>query len=525
MHLFLPIVAHAFGKRYDLPVPLALFVFGGAAVVFASFLLVLPTAVAATAEGPARRDRIALRRPAGVGMAIAIAVVAALVVAGWTGSQEVAENIVPTAFWLLIWIAVPISCGLLGDWTRPINPFAAVARICDRTGLRRALLARTERSPWPQWLGFWPATFLFFAIAFSICQRPPKREPNRSIACGELIYNGTATIPSVTASALVIYLAVNSLCGLVFGAEAWVARGEVFSVLWSTWGRIGWFRFGAPGRRGFFGGLEVPFEAGASRITFVLLLLVSVSFDGLLSTPAWKTLVGRLPDALLPGTTLFLVFETGVFLGLAGFAWLLFGGFAAAVRAAGHLDASWRETLAGLMRSLLPISLGYLIAHNTDYLAINGQLLVPLLGNPGGWTGVHLLPAPFNDTYEVNPNLLPSAVLWYGEVALIIFVHIAAVVLAHRYLGREARVTSAARRAEWPWIAAMVARAAGGRRDRVEHNQVGGDSHHATACCGCHRGREPRRQGAVIATCRDRKRSCGCTRVRPTRLLIRMSSS
>ncbi|TME47037.1 MAG: hypothetical protein E6I55_06625, partial [Chloroflexi bacterium] len=115
MHLFLPIVAHAFGKRYDLPVPLALFVFGGAAVVFASFLLVLPTAVAATAEGPARRDRIPLRRPAGVGMAIAIAIVAALVVAGWTGSQEVAENIVPTAFWLLIWIAVPISCGLLGD--------------------------------------------------------------------------------------------------------------------------------------------------------------------------------------------------------------------------------------------------------------------------------------------------------------------------------------------------------------------------------------------------------------------------
>ena len=439
MHLFMPILAHAFGKRYDLPVPLALFVFGGAAVVFASFLLVLPTAVAATPEGPSLRDRIALRRPAGVRMAIAIAVVAVLVVAGWTGSQEVAENIVPTAFWLLTWIAVPISCGLLGDWTRPVNPFAAVARICDRSGLRRTLLARTEPTPWPQWLGFWPATFLFFAIA-----------------CGELIYNGTATIPSVTASALVIYVAVNALCGLVFGAEAWVARGEVFSVLWSTWGRIGWFRFGASGRKGFFGGLEAPFESSVSRITFVLLLLVSVSFDGLLSTPAWKTLVTRLPDALLPGTTVFLVFETAVFLALAAFAWLLFGAFAAAVRAAGRLDITWQETLSGLMRSLLPISLGYLIAHNADYLAINGQLLVPLLGNPAGWHGVQLLPAPFNDSYEINPNLLPSAVLWYGEVALIIFVHIAAVVLAHRYLGREARATSQARRAEWPWIAAMV---------------------------------------------------------------------
>ena len=36
----------AFGKRYDLPVPLWLFVFCGAAVVFLSFLLVLPRAVA-----------------------------------------------------------------------------------------------------------------------------------------------------------------------------------------------------------------------------------------------------------------------------------------------------------------------------------------------------------------------------------------------------------------------------------------------------------------------------------------------
>ena len=27
---FIPIIAHAFGKRYDLPVPLWLFVFGGA---------------------------------------------------------------------------------------------------------------------------------------------------------------------------------------------------------------------------------------------------------------------------------------------------------------------------------------------------------------------------------------------------------------------------------------------------------------------------------------------------------------
>ena len=53
-------------------------------------------------------------------------------------------------------------------------------------------------------------------------------------------------------------------------------------------------------------------------------------------------------------------------------------------------------------------------------------------------------------------NLVPSSVVWYIQVALIVLVHIAAVVLAHRYLGRiTSRVR--ARRAEWPWIVAMVA--------------------------------------------------------------------
>ena len=440
MTLFLPVVAHAFGTRYDLPVPLWLFVLGGAAVVFVSFLVVLPTAVRPpTATGPPLRDRVTLRPAAPVRGVIAWLLIVALAVVGWIGSQAVAENILPTAFWLLVWIAVPVSCGLIGDWTRAVNPFAAVARAADRDSVRKLLLGTTRTLSWPDRLGYWPAVALFFGIA-----------------CGELVYNGTATVPSFTATAIVVYLALSALMGLLTGRDAWIGRGEVFSVLWATWGRLGRWRFGAPGRRGFLGGLEAPFEPTVSRLTFVLLLLVSVSFDGLLSTPAWKSLVIKLPSFMLPGSVPYLLFETALFAALAALAWLVFGGFAAAVRAAGRLEASRLETFAGLMRSLLPISFGYLVAHNADYLAINGQLLIPLLGNPIGWANVHLLPAPFNDSYEININLLPSSALWYGEVVLIVLVHIAAVVIAHRYLARSARAVRDARRSEWPWIVAMV---------------------------------------------------------------------
>jgi hypothetical protein len=431
-----PMLAHAFGKRYDLPVPLWLFVFGGGLVVFVSFLLVLRRAVAAATAGEAGLvDRVTPRPPAPVRSIIAGLIAAGLVVSGWIGSQSVAENIVPTFFWLAVWVATPITCGVLGDWTRSVNPFAALARAFDRPSLRRTLIAGDGVIAWPRRLGWWPAAVLFFTVA-----------------CGELIYNGTATLPAFTSWGLLIYAVVSAVAGLLFGAEAWVGRGELFSVLFSTWGRLGWFRFGAEGRRGFGGGLRVPFEADVSRITFVLMLLVSVSFDGLLSTDAWKTIRVRIS---LTGLA-FQLFETLAFAALVLVAWGLFGGFAALVRRAGGIERPTREVLAGLLPSLLPIAFGYLVAHNAEYLAINGQLFIPLLGNPAGIAGMHLLPAPFNDSYEINPNLLPSSVVWYIQVALIIFVHIAAVVLAHRYLTRASPSVAAARRSEWPWIVAMV---------------------------------------------------------------------
>lgn len=431
------VIAHAFGKRYDLPVPLYLFVLGGAAVVFVSFLFVLPRTVVSEG-GAVLPDRLGLRRIILPLEVLAWLVVLGLIACGLFGSQAVPENLLPTAFWLVAWIAVPISCGVIGDWTRVLNPFAALARAVDRPTLRRVVLGGPPVA-WPEWLGWWPATILFFVVA-----------------CGELIYNATATKPAVTAFGILIYAIINATAALVFGSEAWLERGELFSVLFGTWGRLGFFRFGAPGTRGLGGGLKARFEPVVSRLTFVLLLLVSVSFDGLLATPVWKHARDQLPGTIAPGTTSYLLLTTLAFTFLVFVAWALFGGFAAAVRAAGSLEDRVTGVLAGLLPSLLPIAFGYLVAHNAEYLVINGQLLLPLLGNPPGVTWWPHLAYPFNDSYEININLLPSSVVWYVQVVLIIFVHVVAVILAHDFLTRTARTTAKARLAEWPWILDMV---------------------------------------------------------------------
>jgi len=422
-----PVLLHAFGTRYDLPAPLYLFLLGAGAVVFVSFLLVLRRPITRRVAGgedvPA--PPVTLVWP----QAVALIVGLLLAAAGLFGSQSIPDNILPTIFWLVFWIAVPISIAIIGNYWPYVSPLNLVARIAGPRA----------RRPYPEAWGYWPAAVLFFLFA-----------------CGELVFNAVTTTPVNTALIMLEYAVLTAIMAAIFGADTWLRRGEVFSVLFATWGRLGWFRFGAPGRRGFFGGLERPFEATISRLTFVLLLLVSVSFDGLLATPVWKSFAGSLPGGLRPAAGEFhwgyAIVQLVVFIGLIAAIWGLFTGFAAGVRAAGHLDAPLIAVVAGLVPSLVPIAFGYLVAHNFGYLAINGQLLIHQISDPLG-TGLNLFGTA---DYEVNRNLIPTAFIWYFQIALIITVHIIAVILAHGYLGRAARTEEQGRRAEWPWIAAMV---------------------------------------------------------------------
>ena len=436
------VLAHAFGKRYDLPIPLLLFVVGGAAVVVLSFVLVLRRASpgAAAAEDEEVAERLPADDPSVALGLLSVVVLLALVAVGLAGSRVVSENLLPTVFWLLVWIGVPVSCGLVGDWTRAVNPFGALVRLADRPGVRRTVLARQEPMAWPSGLGWWVAVGLFVLLV-----------------CGELIVNLFATRPDVIGAGLLVYALVTLAGGLVFG-RAWLLRAEVFSVLFATWGRLGWWRFGAPGRRGFAGGLVVAFERRASRALFVLLLLLSVNFDGLLATPQWMRLERDLPNGIGHQPHPLQLFRLGSLVVLVVVLTAVFAGFAVASARAGRHGTRPLASLTRLLPSLTPIAFGYLVAHNAQYFVGNVQLLFPLIGNPVGreWWPIHL-PYPFNDTYEPSYTGLPAAFYWYLGVVAIVAAHVVAVVIAHRVLSRRAPDEAAARASEYPWLVAMVA--------------------------------------------------------------------
>lgn len=87
-HLYL---AHAFGARYQLPIPLLAFVLGGAAVVAISFAVVLPSGVRASTR-PAEPDRTDIRSvPVTAGLP-GVAILAVLCWTGIAGSQQTSET-------------------------------------------------------------------------------------------------------------------------------------------------------------------------------------------------------------------------------------------------------------------------------------------------------------------------------------------------------------------------------------------------------------------------------------------------
>ena len=212
-----PLHAHGFGQRYDLPVPLWLYVLGAGATVGFSFLMV-------AALMPARRSgdrRLRLALPSGGMVArwivlavrvVGITLFALVVIAGLIGNQSPFKNIAPTMVWVIGWVGLSFASALIGDIWAILNPWDSLARLVERHQQRGNPRRSSSALPLSiPWLDAWPAVLLF--LLFGWC---------------ELIWDGSDR-PRSIALALLCYSAVTWAGMLVFGRPQWLRRGEIFS--------------------------------------------------------------------------------------------------------------------------------------------------------------------------------------------------------------------------------------------------------------------------------------------------------
>jgi hypothetical protein len=478
--------AHGFGQRYDLPVPLSLYLFGAAAAVVLSFVVaaVFLRGGSAGAGYPRlnllrwRLGRLLFSRPVGTAVEIAaVAVFLLVLVAGLIGSTNQTRNISPLMVWVIWWVGVAYLSALIGNVWPLLNPWRIIFDWA--AALARRLDPGAELSlglPYPRRLGLWPAVLLFLVFAWI-----------------EIAYHDPAR-PSTLATLILIYSVITWTGMILFDGEKWLNRGEAFTIAFGLLARFApsetrvlggcrcqgcgstepaegsgsgdddsgrddcvnclqCFRGAPPERRQvnlrpFAAGLLRSDRVSLSMMAFVLLLLATVTFDGFTDTPAWASIVvgyyssfGRLSGI---GT-----------LGLLAFPLLFLALYLLTSRlmpvTAGQA-VPLGEVARSFVLSLVPIALAYHMAHYLTYLLTQGQLLIPLASDPFGF-GWDLLST---SDYRVDLNLVGPRFAWYTAVTAIVVGHVIAVWLAHIVALRMFRSHATALRSQYPMLALMV---------------------------------------------------------------------
>jgi len=102
--------------------------------------------------------------------------------------------------------------------------------------------------------------------------------------------------------------------------------------------------------------------------------------------------------------------------------------------------------------TLVPIAIGYHVAHYLVYLLIQGQYIIPLASDPFGY-GWNLLGTA---GYRVDIGLAGARFTWYLALAAIVLGHVAAVYLAHLRASTVFEGRRAVLRTQIPLTALMV---------------------------------------------------------------------
>jgi len=459
-----PAGAHGFGARYDLPVPLWLFVTGAAAAVIISFVL-----MALFVRGGFRlsaHPRINLMQWR-AGRAIAHPLVLAslragalllfmlVVIAGFCGNQSPVKNIAPLMVWAVWWVGMAYMSALVGDLWALLNPLNTAYRwaesICAR--LRHgAVLSR--RLPYPHALGVWPAVILFFAFAWA-----------------ELNWENS-DLPANVATMVLVYCAITWSGMFIFGRKTWLDHGETFALIFSVLARF------APieacvcraqrkcDLRPYGVGLLVNKPVHVSMMALVILMLATVTFDGFSETAVWANIAGIVSEYLsaqasapAPDYIRTIVYTLGlaaialIFLSIyLACAWMMLGAAGSDHRSNGErYDTVQIASL--FVFTLVPIAIAYHLAHYLSFLLMAIQYLIPLTSDPLG-LGWDLF-----DTarYIIKIGVVDARTVWYVSVTAIVIGHIAAVCLAHAMALRLFKDNQAALRSQYPMLALMVA--------------------------------------------------------------------
>ncbi len=326
-----------------------------------------------------------------------------VVAAGFLGPRDPLANPLPLTVWTVFWVALVTLQGLFGDLWRWLNPWSGPL-----------LLLRRVLGPWPVYRirGTWPGALTFLAFAGFLLADPAPSDPDR------------------LATMVALYWLAMFFLACVFGPR-WLRRGEGLTLALTAYARLGVFaRRGGRLRAGLPGWQIATRGAGAGLALISVLLLGSGSFDGVNETFWWLTRLGLNPfefpgrSAIVPQTLLGLILCNLLLIAVLALSlWL-------GLRLA-RSGMTLTRAFILFAPSMLPIALGYHVAHYFTSFLVDGQYALVAISDPF-LTGADLLGLGdfyvstgfFNTTDSVRRIFLTQA-------GAVVAGHVLAVLVAH----------------------------------------------------------------------------------------------
>jgi hypothetical protein len=217
----------------------------------------------------------------------------------------------------------------------------------------------------------------------------------------------------------------------LYGVEAWIDRGEAFSVYFNLFSRLSVFevRDREVGIRRPLSGLPA-LVAVPGTIPLLCVMIGSITFDGAAEAPLWTNVTPDIQKFFENlGMSAEHALESTFAVGLIG-AVLLIGllyrlGIEGAKSVGGGFTAS--RLGATFVHSLVPIALAYVSAHYLTLLLIQGQAIVVLASDPLG-DGSDVFGTA---SHVINYAVIGATATWYWQVGFVVAGHVAGLTLAH----------------------------------------------------------------------------------------------
>ena len=453
--------AHGFGERYDLPIPLGYFLVGASLTIILSFVII----GLFVSFAHKRRDFVPTRtlvntdvlqsptmKVIGVLVKIfAISIFGLLLATGLFGSRNPSENFSVIFVWIIWWVGFGLLIPIIGNFWASINPitiiFDSIYFILSKNcvldkmckGFRHKnncpKYSEFNFAPYPNVLKYWPIVFWFLLFAW-------------------IENSGYGAAPKDLARCVILYTAVSVIGMLIYGKNVWLSRGEVFNVYYNIMGSFGFLEFerdehGALKniniRPPVVGLLKLK-TASISFVAFHIILLATITFDGLSETFIWYEAIDLfVPIVGLTGLEFIglIVMPVVFFLVYYVFSWMIY-------LVAGEMDLNKIMTI--FVFALTPIAIAYHIAHYFSYIVITGQMIVPLISDPFGF-GWNIFGTA---DYTTNIGLINAKIIWYLSVIIIVLGHVFSILISHVKSTGFYSNKSLATKSQYPMMILMV---------------------------------------------------------------------